>query len=63
MKTDIFAEMEADAVDASIIPKDKELSGIASIAHKQILLEEDVADGTVITIKPFVSASISKQTR
>ena len=96
MTTDIFAEMEADAVDASVIPKDKELKGVAEIAHKQLELEEAVsrtedhlkqlkkdleqvstrdlpdalmelglsglplADGTVISIKPFVSASISK---
>ena len=96
MTTDIFAEMEADAVDASVIPKDTELSGVAAIAQKQLELEADVArtedylkqlkkdleqvstrdlpdalmelglsglplaDGTVITIKPFVSASISK---
>ena len=93
---DIFAEMEADAIDASVIPKDKELSGVAEIAQRQVDLEESVlrtedylkqlkkdleqvstrelpdalmelglsglplADGTVILIKPFVSANISK---
>ena len=36
MTTDIFAEMEADAVDASVIPKDTELSGVAAIAQKQL---------------------------
>ena len=93
---DIFAEMEADAIDASVIPQDKELLGVAAIAQKQLELEDSVsraedhlkqlkkdleqvstrdlpdalmelglsglplADGTVISIKSFVSASISK---
>mgnify|MGYP003627013249 FL=1 len=39
---DIFAEMEADAIDASVIPKDKELSGVAEIAQRQVDLEESV---------------------
>ena len=93
---DIFAEMEADAIDASVIPKDHDLESVAGIAQKQLELEAAVvrteehlkqlkrdleqvstrdlpdalmelglsglplANGTVISIKPFVSASISK---
>lgn len=40
---DVFAEMEADAVDASVIPSDKKLQGIAGIAQKQLELENQVA--------------------
>ena len=92
---DIFDEMEADAIDATAIPNDEKLEGIAGLAQEQVRLEAEVAlqeealknlkkkllhhqthtlpeamneigmaaipltDGTVIEIKPFVSASIS----
>lgn len=42
MNDDIFAEMEADAVEATQLPGDKELSGIAKLAAKQLELEQAV---------------------
>jgi hypothetical protein len=92
---DIFEEMEADAVDAAVIPNDQKLASIASIAQSQLNLEKEIErqenslktlkrllkdvqtrelpdamtelglseikldTGEKITIKPFVSASIS----
>ena len=44
MTDDIFAEMEADAVDATVIPEDADLSGVAALAKKQLQLEKAVTD-------------------
>ena len=42
-KIDIFEEMEADAIDASVIPDDKKLVSIAGIAQRQLSLEGHVS--------------------
>ncbi len=93
---DIFAEMEADALDVSAVPSDSKLKGVAALAEQQVMLEQTIdaaeehlkdlkkdlrtlsmttlpdalmelglsgvplADGTLIEMKAFVAASISK---
>lgn len=99
MTDDIFAEMEADAVEAAAIPEDQALEGIAGLAQQQLKLEQDIeateqvlkdlkkdlqhiqtrvipdalaelglssislSTGESVTVKPFVSASISANNR
>ena len=41
--TDIFAEMEADAIEAQAIPKDQNLAGVAQLAQNQMDLEDAIA--------------------
>ena len=40
---DIFAEMEADALDPTTIPSDVNLAGLAGLVQEQLRLEEQVA--------------------
>jgi hypothetical protein len=93
---DVFAEIEADAISAEVIPTDEKLKGIAGLVQKQLQLEEyldklndhvkntkkdlehvqtrelpdammeiglsevAMASGEKVSIKAFVSASISE---
>ena len=42
MTDDIFAEMEADAVEATALPDDKQLLGVAGLVQKHLALEADI---------------------
>ena len=51
-ETDIFAEMEADALDASTVPSDDKLEGIAKLVDQQIKLE-----ATVLTLEDHLKTA------
>ncbi len=45
MKSDVFAEMEQDALTEAPVPTDKALKGLAKLAHQQIELENRITNG------------------
>jgi hypothetical protein len=44
MTDDIFAEMEADAVDATVIPTDEKLEGVAGLVQRHLSLEKSIKE-------------------
>lgn len=60
--TDVFAEMQADAMEPEAIPDDKKLAGIAALVQKQVDLENKVKE-TEEYLKSFKKELLELQTR